>query len=140
MAPPLRHGFMKQSDTLGGWILIPLTVSVLFCHLQSERRRAERKVCLFAFVSFFVPACLACHFSGALCCCCCRGCCIFYFFPSGVVCFISRAIWLVSEPNFAPVSPRSPLLPEKHTHIHIFPRTDTLPSHSKQINSSPATV
>lgn len=64
----------------------------------------------------------------------------FFFFPSGLVCFISRAIWLVSEPNFAPVSPRSPLPTERHTHIHIFPQTDTLPSHSKQINSSPATV
>lgn len=42
---------MKQSDTLGGLILSPLTRSV-FCHLQSERCRAERKVCLFAFVSF----------------------------------------------------------------------------------------
>lgn len=27
-------------------------------------------------------------------------------------------------------------LTERHTHIHIFPQTDTPPSHSKQINSS----
>lgn len=44
---------MKQSDTVGGLILIPLTLSALFCHLQSEICRAERKVCLFGFVLFF---------------------------------------------------------------------------------------
>ena len=44
---------MKQSDTLSGLILIPLTLSVLFCRLQAEICRAERKVCLFCFVSLF---------------------------------------------------------------------------------------
>lgn len=111
---------MKQSDTVGGLILIPLTLSALFCHLQSEICRAERKVCLFGFVCFFVfasvPACLACHFSGALCCCCC----FVLFFSSGVVCFISQAIWLVSEPNFAPVSPCIPPHPPSQKDILTF--------------------
>lgn len=60
----------------------------------------------------------------------------FVFFCLGVVCFISQAIWLVSESNFAPVLPCPPPSPHRHTHIHTFPQTDTPPSHSKQINSS----
>lgn len=36
---------------------------------------------------------------------------LFPFFSPGVVCFISQAIWLVSESNFAVVSPCAPLPP-----------------------------
>lgn len=132
---------MKQSDTLGGLILIPLTLSVLFCHLQSEICRAERKVCLFCFVSVFCfCASLPCStlFWGLV-----LSCFLSFFFFPGVVCFISQAIWLVSESNFAPVSPCTPPPPSSHRHTHIlhtFPQTDTPPSHSKQINSSLAAL
>lgn len=116
--------------------MIPLTLSALFCHLQSEICRAERKVCLFGFVSVslfflffcifaFVPACLACHFSGALCCC---------FFSSGVVCFISQAIWLVSEPNFPPVSPcMAPSQKDILTFTYFPKRTHRLHTPNKSI-------
>lgn len=43
-----------------------------------------------------------------------------FFFP-GVVCFISQAIWLVSESNFAPVSPCIPLSSQTYSHSHISP-------------------
>lgn len=140
MAPPLRHGFMKQSDTLGGLILSPLTRSVLFCHLQCERRGAERKVCLFAFVSFFlpsfVPACRACHFSGALCCCCCC-CCIFFLWCS--LFHLTSDLARFGAQFRSCITAQPPPQPKTYSH-HIFPQTDTLPSHSKQINSSLATV
>lgn len=75
---------MKQSDTLSGLILIPLTLSLLFCRLQAEICRAERKVCLFCFVSpfFFLLLCqpaLLDTFSGAVCCFV-LSCCFFFFF------------------------------------------------------------
>lgn len=107
---------------------------------------SSRKKSVFVFFCFcflaFVPGCLARHFSGALCCVV-LFCVLCFFPPPGVVCFISQAIWLVSESNFAPVllcTPPSPPSPHTHTHIHTFPQTDTPPSHSKQINSSLAAL
>lgn len=142
---------MKQSDTLGGLILIPLTLSVLFCHLLSKICRAGRKkkcVCFVLFLFFCFPASVPCStlFPGLvlLCFFICFYLFIFYsFFFPGVVCFISHAIWLVSESNFVlvlPCFPPTPLFTDRRTHIHIFPQTDTLPSHSKQINSSLAAL
>lgn len=93
--------------------MIPLTLPVLFCHLQSEICRAERKTVCF-LSSAFVPACLARHFSEAMCC---------LVFPR-IVCFISQAIWLVSASNFAPVSPCTPPPPsfsQTYSHSHISP-------------------
>lgn len=45
---------------------------------------------------------------------------LFLFFFPGVVCFISQVIWLVSESNFAPVSPCNPPSPPAFTDILTF--------------------
>lgn len=45
----------------------------------------------------------------------------FVLFFSGVVCFISQAIWLISESNFAPVSPCILLSSQTYSHSHISP-------------------
>lgn len=77
---------------------------------MSSRKKSVFVLFLFLFFAF-VPACLTLHFSGALCCL------FFSSFFSDVVCFISQAIWLVSESNFAPASPCTPL----SSHSHISP-------------------
>lgn len=59
----------------------------------------------------------------------------FFFFPSpGVVCFISRVIWLISESNFAPVLPcTTPLLTDILTFTHFPNLTRCLHTPNKSI-------
>lgn len=131
---------MKQSDTLGGLILIPLTPSVLFLSYSVWNMSSRKKACLVCFLFFclFVPANLAQHFSGALCCFVFSFLFLF-FFPWCSLFHLAndlahfrvqfRSCFTVHHPS-----------PHRHTHIHTFPQSDTLPSHSKQINSSLSTL
>lgn len=127
-------------------ILIPLTLSVLFCHRQSEICRAERKVCLFGLVSsfFLVGGCLFVFF---LPCFCASLSCLsllggfvfvvvaafififFLSFSSCVVSFISRAIlarfaarfhFCITPPSHPQHSPskHTPHSPRRQTYSH----------------------
>lgn len=84
--------FTEQSDTLGGLILIALTLSVLFCHVLSKICRAKKKKCFVLIFCFVVPIQ---QFPGALCCCCCR---VIFFLEKSVS--TRERFWLVAEPNF----------------------------------------
>lgn len=109
-------------------------VFVIFC-----LKYVEQKESLFGLVfCLFVPANLAQHFSGALCC-----------FLFSVLFLFSfpwcRLFHLASDLAHFRVQFRSRFTvhhpsPHRHTHIHTFPQSDTLPSHSKQINSSLSTL
>lgn len=96
----------------------------VICSLKYVEQK-EKCVCFVLFLFFaFVPACLARHFTEALCCCC------FFFF----VCFISQVIWLVSESNFAPVSPCTPpLFTDILTFTHFPKLTRCLHTPNKSI-------
>lgn len=95
--------------------------------------------CSSLFFSFFCASlpCLSLFWGSVLLLLLLLGC---FFFFSGEVCFISQAIWLVSEPNFFSCITVLPPLADSHTYVHTFPQTDTLPSHSKQINASLAAI
>lgn len=123
--PLLRHGSMKQPDTFGGLILIPITRSVLFLssavwNMSSRKRRVFVLFCFCllllcqpALLDTFLVPCVVVVFFPFFC---------WFFFLPGVVCFISQAIWLVSESNSAPVSPRAPpLSSQTYSHSHISP-------------------
>lgn len=98
----------------------------------------EKCVCFVLFLFFaFVPACLARHFSGALCCfffLLFFSCCSLFHLASDLARFSVQfcSCFTVHTPHPPP--------PHRRTLIHTFPQTDTAPSHSKQINSSLAVL
>lgn len=111
--------------------------SVVFVICSLKYVEQKESVCFVLFLSF-------CFCASSLCSTLFWSLVLFCFFSpffSGVVCFISQAIWLDSESNFTTVSACTSLLfPRRRTHIHTFPQTDTLTSHSKQINFSLASL
>lgn len=87
-------------------------------------------MCLFCFVFVF-------HFCASLpCSTLFWGLVLLLFFFPGVVCFILQVIWLVSESNFAPVSPCAsppPLLTDILTFTHFPKLTRRLHTPNKSI-------
>lgn len=91
---------------------------------------SRKKACLVWFFAFLCQQTLLNTFLGP---CVVFFSLFFFFFPSpGVVCFILRVIWLISESNFAPVLPcTTPLLTDILTFTHF-------PNLTRCLHSSPA--
>lgn len=72
------------------------SVVFVICTLKYVEQK-EKGVCFVLFLSFaFVPACVARHFSGALCCCCLFFC--FVFFPlCSILALKTRDLWEAEE-------------------------------------------